>query len=1106
MNNFEERYRQLNPAQKKAVDTIDGPLMVVAGPGTGKTELLSVRVANILRKTDALPQNILCLTFTESGASAMRERLSGLIGADAYKVAIHTFHSFGSEIINQYGDYFYHGAHFRPADELSTYEILNPILEKLPHDSPIASKMNGAFTHLSDIKSTISNLKKSGLTPDEAGQILDRNDAFSEWLQPRLQAAFGPRLSKKSFDAIESLVYEINSYDEKPLDLVGYHPLYKLISDSLSQVLDEARIEDSTKPLSAWKREYLEKDAHGEQCLKDLRRSKKIRATLGVYFDYLLAMQERSLYDFDDMILRVVHAMEVFAELRFNLQEQYQYILVDEFQDTNDAQMRIIWNLTNNEASAGRPNLMVVGDDDQAIYRFQGANISNILDFSQNYRDAAIVTLKDNYRSSSPILDAARQVIVQGEDRLENIMESVDKTLRPHSTAKDNVSLTSYPNEADEYYAVADRIRKSCIQEKSKTRAIIARHHRQLAAVLPYLQEAGLAITYERQESVLDSEPITQLELLARIVDALARQQPDDANELMPKLLAHPAWGIDPITLWRISLDAHKARKSWLETMLAGDEKLQDIASWIITSAMLAQNETLEYMLDRLFGSNEAQANETAQTESEEPFDDPGHEQFTSPLKAYFFQHDGLDRTPGTFISHLQAMQKLRQVVRDYRPDTRLSLRDFVHCLDLYEELGISIEGKGSVLEEENSVALLTAHKSKGLEYDEVYIIDAVDAVWGNTSRSRGSLISFPSNMPLAPAGDSSDERLRLLYVAMTRAKQRMELFVADQNISGSPQLVAGPLVEVVEKHEITHTDPAHVIESLLHDWRQPLYNVAHATAEQLLRPELDRYKLSATHFNNFLDVSRGGPELFLLHNLLRFPQAMSPHAAYGSAVHTSLQRAHAHFAATGKKRPVEDVLHDFETALSAYQLATDDELKFQSKGGDILTQFLAKRYDSFTTTQVVERNFAGEAIKCGDARLAGAIDLMDIDDTSKTIVVTDYKTGKAVLSWKGRTDFEKIKLHHYKQQLMMYKYLIENSRQFEGYTVSTGIIEFVEPDERGEIVRLEYECTTEDMERFKTLLSAVWKRIMALDFALPETYETSYKGIIAFEDFLVEE
>jgi DNA helicase-2/ATP-dependent DNA helicase PcrA len=156
---FTKRYGSLNKAQKKAVDTIEGPVMVIAGPGTGKTELLSVRAANILRSTDTLPENILCLTFTESGASAMRERLRTIIGKDAYKVAIHTFHSFGTEIMNQFSEFFYEGAHFRPADDLSRYEIIHSIFETLGHANVLNKKMNGDYTYLSESLTVISELK-----------------------------------------------------------------------------------------------------------------------------------------------------------------------------------------------------------------------------------------------------------------------------------------------------------------------------------------------------------------------------------------------------------------------------------------------------------------------------------------------------------------------------------------------------------------------------------------------------------------------------------------------------------------------------------------------------------------------------------------------------------------------------------------------------------------------------------------------------------------------------------------------------------------------------------------------------------------------------------
>ncbi|PLS80644.1 hypothetical protein CYG49_04580, partial [Candidatus Saccharibacteria bacterium] len=343
MDTFAENYRALNARQKEAVDTIEGPVMVVAGPGTGKTQLLSMRVANILRRTDALPSNVLCLTFTESGAAAMRNRLVSMIGQQAYGVAIHTFHSFGSEIINSYADFFYRGAHFRPADELSSYEVLLEIFNKLQHNNPLAAKMNGEYVALRDSQKAISDLKKSGLTPDELQQILDHNEVFIAYAEPHLNQLFSERLSKKAFPKVEQTINELDKYQDTPIPVIGYTTLQKVVVHSLESALQQSEEEGSTKPLGAWRSSWLEKNDQGEFVFKDHKRNTKLRALSAIYYEYLLAMQARSLYDFDDMILRVVHGLEVFAELRYNLQEQYQYILVDEFQDTNGAQMRLLY-------------------------------------------------------------------------------------------------------------------------------------------------------------------------------------------------------------------------------------------------------------------------------------------------------------------------------------------------------------------------------------------------------------------------------------------------------------------------------------------------------------------------------------------------------------------------------------------------------------------------------------------------------------------------------------------------------------------------------------------------------------------------------------------
>ncbi|MEO5499490.1 MAG: ATP-dependent helicase, partial [Candidatus Saccharimonadales bacterium] len=906
MSNFEKRYKNLNPAQKKAVDTIEGPLMVVAGPGTGKTELLSMRVANILKKTDALPQNILCLTYTESGATAMRERLIGLIGADAYKVAIHTFHSFGSEIINRYGEYFYNGAHFRPADELSGYEILLIIFEKLPHDEKLASTMNGEFTYLRDTQSAISDLKKSGLTSDELENILERNERFIDWVQPRLHAVLSERMSKKTIPSIGGLLDDMATYKEEDYELITYEPLSELVYATLEMAVEQAEADGNTKPLTAWKKDWCERREDGEITLKDAKRSKRLRSVARIYYEYLIAMQERELFDFDDMILRAVHATEIYNDLRLNLQEQYQYLLVDEFQDTNDAQMRLLWNLTNNPTSESRPNVMIVGDDDQAIYRFQGAKLSNILDFRKLYHDVQVVTLTENYRSAGVILDTARQTITRAAQRLEHSVPEVNKTLVPNfKPSKPEVTFTSYPDETSEYTALAASIVGQQKDNPDATIAVIARNHRQLKALVPYLQEHGINLSYDRRDNVLETPPVLFLELLSRVISYIGQQHLQQANALLPELLAHPAWSLPSATLWQLSVESHATHKSWFEVMLQKEGTLQDIAQWLIASAYLSLNEPLEYVLDHLAGTDETQAPNESEAEAEENEPIENHEGFSSPLRNYFFSHKRLQDDPSSFIVYLDALTSIRRKIRDYRPEGQLSLNDFIHCLDKYRELGIGIQGSGHVLSMNNPIELLSAHRSKGLEFDTVYIVGLSDSIWGETARTRGKLISYPHNLALGISGDSSDEHIRLLFVALTRARANLQLSTHQASTSGKSLLPVGYLDHVTVEEK---TQVAPMLELVERAWHGELTRNINHSMEELLRDRLNSYKLSATHLGNFLDITRGGPELFLLQNLLRFPQAMSPSAAFGSAVHRTLQRAHAHFSATGKKHPVEDL------------------------------------------------------------------------------------------------------------------------------------------------------------------------------------------------------
>lgn len=1097
---FSSRYNKLNTAQKEAVDTIDGPLMVIAGPGTGKTELLGMRAATILKQTDTLPENILCLTFTESGAIAMRQRLTEIIGPAAYKMAIHTFHSFGTEVINQNGAFFYHGANFRPADELSSYELLKQIFDELDYNSPIASKMNGEYTYLRDTLATISELKKSGLTSDELLSILDAGDRVIDMAEPLLAEVFSSRISKTTLSQIAPVASKIQAINGEVI-LPGITSLSQVLADSLEAAANEASAENSTKPITKWKNTWLKKDEAGNLILKSRERHIKLRAVSYIYFQYLARMQEAELYDFDDMILRVVHAMEVFPELRLNLQEKYQYIMVDEFQDTNMAQMRILYNLTNNEISGGRPNIMVVGDDDQAIYSFQGADVGNIHSFRDIYEQTKLVVLTDNYRSTETILSHARHVITQGEDRLENRLRELDKTLTAHQVNTDTqVTLVELPSAGNERSWIAQDITAAIKHGvKPASIAVLARRHYEILALLPYLAKEGIRVNYERRDNVLDLEVITIIEHLAKILVALNEGEHDVANSLIPKLLAHPAFAIDPLSIWKLSLQATKNRQHWMEVMAVTPEFIP-LHTWLIINSQGLGHLPLEQMLDEIIGIPRGEDMNLADEKKKSP-------SFASPIFHYFFSPERLAEVPDGYLTCLEALRTIRTKLREYKPHETPMLKTFLEFMQLHRELGSAITNiRSHVDHAENAVNVMTAHKSKGLEFEHVYVVGAVDSAWGEGSRSRGRLISYPENLPLAPSGDSFDERLRLFFVAMTRAKRHLTISYSTVDDNGKNTLPASFLTgnEWSAVQPPVSGDIAALTDTAETMWHQPLVKPLKRPMHDLLAPMLENYKLSSTHLTSFLDVTRGGPQYFLINNLLKFPQTPSPNAGFGIAIHAALQRAHAHLAATNHQRPLEDIVHDFEEALKNQHLRPDDFQAYLQKGIDCLTTFLETKYDEFSPRQKAELNFADQAVFLGDAHLTGFVDLIDIQDDQ--VIVTDYKTGRPTRSWQGRTDYEKVKLHKYKQQLMFYNLLIAHSRDYSKYDFAKGVLQFIEPTPKNEIVALEATFSQKDLDDFTRLIQKVWTHITAL--GLPDTshYEPSHKGILAFEADLLDD
>jgi DNA helicase-2/ATP-dependent DNA helicase PcrA len=1110
---FEEAYAKLNPAQKAAVDTIDGPVMVVAGPGAGKTEILSLRVANILRRTDMSPSNILCLTFTDSAAVNMRKRLSGLMGNTAYRVAISTFHSFGTDIIHSFPEHFFGGASLLPSDSLASIKILENIFSELPHSDSLSSLYEGTFAYLSDTQSAISHLKKGGLSPAEFRAVLDQNAKVFDYANQSVGDAFAERISKKSFEKAHALVKTLRDFKtEEAAPLV--RSLNIVAAESLERAIEASEETEKTTPLSEWKKEWTEKNDDGASVLKGTNALPKLLSLGAVYERYQKDMRTAGYYDFDDMILDVIHSLEENASLRYELQERYQYILVDEFQDTNDGQMRLVRLLTDAPVHEGRPNIMVVGDDDQAVYKFQGAEISNILSFRDMFRDTALITMTENYRSTQEVLDLARHVILKGEERLENKIPEIVKELKAgnKNLAGGAIVRKTFPTRTHEFRFIASEIRRLLDSGVSgKDIAVIGRKHKNLEALTPFLMLENIPVNYERRQNVFEEPHIRELILLSRFITSLTRKNKEEADELLPEILSFPFWGISRKTIWGISIEAERSRAKrmrWLDVMLAStDEKVRALADFFLDLAERSHNETLEEILDEMMGSEFVS---TAFSEDEDIEAKPETvRKFQSPFKEYYFSRENFEKNKAQFLTFLSSLRVFVGALREYKQGTLLRVSDLVEFVDLHEKNNIRVSDTSPFVSGTDAVTLLSAHKAKGLEFDTVFTLSCQDEVWAG--RGMSSKLPFPKNLLLAPAGDTLDDKLRLFYVALTRAKRHLYMTSYEMGENGKESL---PLQFLVDAEFDGEANPAFAKgfgeakeekpnESILFDaWKAVLAPPFIADEQALLRSLLDEYQMSVTHLNNFLDVTRGGPQTFLEHNLLRFPQAKSPSGGYGSAMHGTIEKVYTFLRRTGDMPETEEIFSWFEEGLLHERLSSRDHKHFLKQGHDALYVYFKERGERFDPAHKIEVDFKNQGVILGEARITGKIDKMIPEGDEMRVV--DFKTGKTFDEWETSRADEKVKLYKYRRQLIFYKILVENSRDYNTYKVNEGALEFLEPDKQGRIHELAAEITEEETKRTKRLVEAVYAKIIALD--LPDTsgYAQDLEGLKQFEDDLL--
>ncbi|MFB6226223.1 MAG: PD-(D/E)XK nuclease family protein, partial [Candidatus Paceibacteria bacterium] len=272
-----------------------------------------------------------------------------------------------------------------------------------------------------------------------------------------------------------------------------------------------------------------------------------------------------------------------------------------------------------------------------------------------------------------------------------------------------------------------------------------------------------------------------------------------------------------------------------------------------------------------------------------------------------------------------------------------------------------------------------------------------------------------------------------------------------------------------------------------------------------VLEPILENYKLSVTHFNNFLNVAEGGPREFLEKNLLRFPQPKPKPAKFGSAMHSALESFYSEYQEQKQLPEQKRLLELFEQELNKEELVKDEFEDLLEKGRDSLSVYYKQKKEEFDQDHIIEFSFRNQGVKLDQAHLRGKIDKMEQIDNDE-YKVYDFKTGSPLKSWDGRSKYDKIKAWRYKNQLIFYKILVENSRKFgDKFNVNTGQLEFLEPKD-GEIKELSYNISTEDVQRVSKLANIVYNKISNLDFPDISSYSESVSGIEEFERDLLSE
>lgn len=969
MNSLNKALSDLNQKQLEAVQTLDGPVMVVAGPGTGKTQVLSLRIANILKTTDTSPSSILALTYTDSGAKSMTRRLYSLIGKSAYGLTISTFHSFAQDIITSNPDFFANYNLENPATDLDKLSIFKHILDD--HSFQTLKPANSPYFYLKFLQDHIAKLKREGVTP----------------------------LALKSLIETETQNTDLESLPK------------------------------------------------GKQLVAE-NRLKKLTELLEIYYLYQHSLQSRNLFDFDDLINYTLKSFSDYPDLLLSLQERYQYLLVDEYQDTNNAQNKILWDLTSFWGQDA--NLFVVGDPNQSIFRFQGASLENSLIFLDRFPKAKIITLDQSYRSTQTILDAAHSLTTSQDTDKNLLTKAVSQKLNKATDKQEiPINLISTKDALSEKHFIIQKIKSLLLQEVPINEiAIIVKNNKQAKDYQSHLKKNGISASLLGTTDLLDEPNVNAFVDLLHLIDNFAKNLDD---ELLFSILGSPYVNLpseDIYTLFRyisknrISL-ADYLEKGELDITLSQKDLLlsfyQKLQSWQVTSMTTNLPEVLEKIL----------------------------------LESGFLKL--LEKEPDPTVA-LFLIRRFLEFGNDLYQNRGLTLSEFLDEINLLKTLGVGI--KVDLPLSENSVTICTAHKSKGLEWDKVFIPELSDSQWGG--RTERTMIPLPEGLlkkQLNPQ-DSGDE-LRLFYVSLTRAKSELFLIFAESYIKGGRRTETLPsrfitfLPEgLLNKQVYTSTDTPQNLNTDL-DSSNPILPPANHKTEDLT--------LSASDLNLYLDCHYK----YLLEKIYKVPTPPNTILQFGTLIHKCLEYFYRHTKSDRDYPSLDDLLSFFTKELGKLTLNKKDHLIRLHQGENLLKSLYPHLVEQPVNILHLEKSFSLDSTITGidGVTLKGKIDRIDQPNkNSNEVVVIDYKTGSSktdgqVQGTTKDSDF------HLKHQLLFYIILCDLDPTFK-YKVTSTRLDFLEtPHKEKKFIQRKFTATDQDLQDFKELIKKTVDNIKSQDF-----------------------